>query len=557
MLLAADTAPIDALCEALAARGLAPAPLFVTSLKDADRRVSSATALARLEPGGIVTTTAFAAGGEPASRRRSTAPACRCCRPCIATTKRAAWQDSARGLGAADLAMHVVLPELDGRVLAGAIAFKDALPRDDGLAFTALRQPAGAGPHRARGRPRRRAGAPAANAARERRVAILMPDYPGAPGRTGYAVGLDVPASVVALLADLAAAGYARARDAPQTPRALLDALARGPTPALPLDDIRAAAAPTLPAAELRDAHRPRRGASPRDDPDVRDGAFRFRARAFGNIIVALPPDRGRAADRRADYHDPTLPPRHALLAFGLWLRHVAEGRCAGAHGRPRHAGMAARQGGRADARLLSRSRGRAAAGVLSVHRQQSRRGRAGQAPHRRRHHRPPAAAAGRDRTCPATPRELERLVDEYAQADGLDRRRRDRLAGLIVETAQRSGLAREAGVDRRRGPDEALRRIDAWLCDLKDLAIKDGLHIYGRAARRPTTRAGRRAPRPSATALLAALDGRRVARRPGRRAGARPRATCCRPAAISSPPIRARCRRRPPWISAGSPPTK
>ncbi len=36
-----------------------------------------------------------------------------------------------------------------------------------------------------------------------------MPDYPGAPGRTGYAVGLDVPASVVALLDDLADAGYA------------------------------------------------------------------------------------------------------------------------------------------------------------------------------------------------------------------------------------------------------------------------------------------------------------------------------------------------------------
>ena len=25
-----------------------------------------------------------------------------------------------------------------------------------------------------------------------------------------------------------------------------------------------------------------------------------------------------------SDYHDPSLPPRHALLAFGLWLRHTA-----------------------------------------------------------------------------------------------------------------------------------------------------------------------------------------------------------------------------------------
>src|SRR5204863_75331 len=53
----------------------------------------------------------------------------------------------------------------------------------------------------------------------------------GAPGRTGYAVGLDVPASVLALLADLTAAGYA-VGDVPRTSRALLDALSAGETDA-------------------------------------------------------------------------------------------------------------------------------------------------------------------------------------------------------------------------------------------------------------------------------------------------------------------------------------
>src|SRR5690606_1164262 len=77
----------------------------------------------------------------------------------------------------------------------------------------------------------------------------------------------------------------------------------------------------------------------------------------------------------------------------------------------------------------------------------------------------PPLAAAG------LTPvqQKLERLVDEYAQADGLDRRRRDRLARLIVETAHDTELAAEAGVAETDQPDEALRRIDAWLCDIKD----------------------------------------------------------------------------------------
>ena len=111
----------------------------------------------------------------------------------------------------------------------------------------------------------------------------------------------------------------------------------------------------------------------------------------------------------------------------------------------------------------------------------------------------------------------MKRLVDEYAQADGLDRRRRERLAGLIVETARRSGLAREAGITGEADADEVLRGIDAWLCDLKDLAVKDGLHVYGRMpaangadpALQPVWQASAGAER---AALIAALDGRRVA---------------------------------------------
>src|SRR5581483_2522385 len=138
MLLASDTAPIDALCAALAARGLAPAPLVVPSLKDADAAAFVRDALVRLEPAVIVTMTAFAAAGEPGEPTPLDGPGVPVLQAVVATTKHAAWRDSPRGLGAADLAMHVVLPELDGRVLAGAVAFKQPLPMQDGLAFTAL-----------------------------------------------------------------------------------------------------------------------------------------------------------------------------------------------------------------------------------------------------------------------------------------------------------------------------------------------------------------------------------------------------------------------------------
>jgi cobaltochelatase CobN len=506
MLLATDTAPVDALCAALSARGLAPAPLVVTSLKDEQAAAFLREALAQLSPAIIVTTTAFAAGGNIGEPTPLDAPDVPVLQVISATTKRAAWEGLPRGLGAADLAMHVVLPELDGRILAGAVAFKDQLAPQDALAFTALASRPEpdrismvadriAALARLRALPRS-----------ERRVAILMPDYPGAAGRNGYAVGLDVPASVLVLLEDLRKAGYA-ASDTPRNSRNLLDALASDDAK-LPLEHYESllARVPAAATARLRDAW-----GVPKDDPDVRDCAFHFRAKQFGKLWVALPPDRGRNAERRADYHDPLLPPRHALVAFGLWLQHVAKVDALvhmGAHGTLEWLP------GKAVA-LTAECFPEIVTGPLPVIYPfiVSNPGEAAQAKRRIAGvtigHLPPPLVAGElsDDT-----RELERLVDEYAQADGLDRRRRERLARLIVETAQRTGLAREAGIGGTASSGDALRRIDAWLCDLKDLAVKDGLHIYGRTppgVDDPLWDASAAAERAS---LLAALDGRRVA---------------------------------------------
>src|SRR4029077_10431419 len=112
-------------------------------------------------------------------------------------------------------------------------------------------------------------------------------------------------------------AGYT-VGETPPTSRALLDGLASGGHDTTLAIDVYGRMLARLPAsvAERIDAA----WGSPANDPDARDGAFRFRAHAFGNILVALAPDRGRTQERRADYHDPALPPRHALLAFGLWL---------------------------------------------------------------------------------------------------------------------------------------------------------------------------------------------------------------------------------------------
>jgi cobaltochelatase CobN len=505
-LLAADTAPIDALCEALAARELQPAPLFVQSLKDEDAAAFIRVALKRLEPAVIVTTTAFAAGSEPGVSPLDCVDA-PVLQTVIATTRRAAWQESPRGLGPADLAMHVVLPELDGRVLAGAIAFKDALAKDEALAFTAFAN--SPEPDRiAFAAERIAAYVRLLNTPRvERRIAVVMPDYPAAGGRAGYAVGLDVPQSIVALLADLAAAGYS-IDDAPQTPSTLLEALEAGQNaPAISLQDYRRFLA-DLPS-EIANRIEAAWG-GPEADPDFRDGAFHFRATIFGNATVALPPDRGRASERRAVYHDATLPPRHAVLAFGLWLRLIAQAHAIvhmGAHGTLEWLP------GKSVA-LTASCFPEAVVGALPVFYPfiVSNPGEAAQAKRRIAAvtigHLPPPLV---DAELTGAAQELERLVDEYAIADGLDRKRRERLARLIIETAERSGFAREAGAGADLHPDEALRRIDAWLCDLKDLAIKDGLHVYGRPPASDDLLWQASAPA-ERDALIAALDGKRVA---------------------------------------------
>ncbi|RWB22691.1 MAG: cobaltochelatase subunit CobN [Mesorhizobium sp.] len=564
MLLAADVAPIDALAEALHLQGITPVPIFVSSLKDPASLTFVENAIASLNPSAIATATAFASGAEPGAETLFDRAGVPVFQVIVATTRREVWEKNQRGLAPADLAMHVVLPELDGRILAGAISFKGEVETDPALAFRAFAN---------RPEPDRVAQVAARIAAfvrlqqterAKRKLAILIPDYPSAPGRTGYAVGLDVPSSVLAMLHDLKEQGYAVER-IPQSARGLLDALEMGghglslndyrrlsmelpegardaveaawgkagseiglreaPPSVLPdISPSRGEIAPSPPlspiASVVGGAPSPELPISPlegemsgRTEGGVQAPAspsFPFRAATFGNITVALAPDRGRSADRRADYHDPTLPPRHELIAFGLWLQkslgvhaiiHV------GAHGTLEWLpGKTVALSDNCFPEIVTGSLPVVYPFIVSNP------GEAAQAKRRIAavtlgHLPPPLTGAGLDEA----QQKLERLVDEYAQADGLDRRRRDRLARLIVETAQKTGLAAEAGLAGTDAPDEALRRIDAWLCDLKDFAVKDGLHVYGRAPENEADSLRRQSAEAEKTALLAALDGRHI----------------------------------------------
>jgi len=490
MQLAEDAAPVTALAAALEALGILPVPIFVASLKEPQSIDFLRSELPRLEPALILACTAFAEGeGEPLLAACG-APVLQAV---MATTARSAWEAGARGLGAADLAMHVVLPELDGRVLGGVIGFKDAALGPADLGFT--RQVNRPEPDRIMQLAARvaallrlRATPPA-----QRRLAILLPDYPGAGGRTGYAVGLDVPASVLALLDDLRDAGH-DVGTPPATPRDLLAALAE-PGAAWPLADYRAQPGNAAIEAAWGEAAQ---------DADVAGSAFRFRAIACGNMLVAVAPDRGRASDRRALYHDPALPPRHALRAFGLWLRHAQHVHALvhiGAHGTLEWLP------GKAVA-LTEACFPEAVLGALPIIYPflVSNPGEAAQAKRRIAavtlgHLPPPLTTPG---LAPELHR-LDRLLDEFAGADGLDRRRRERLAQLIQEAAD--GVPSLPALPR--DPDDRLRALDAWMCDVKELAIQDGLHIYGRSLAAEPERAACAAS--ERAGLMAALAVRHV----------------------------------------------
>ncbi len=473
-LLSSDIAPVEALAVALRARGLAVGLIYAASLKAPDSAAFVARTLVAWRPAVVVNATGFSARrddtGSPVD-----APGVPVLQVVLAGSTREAWAKSSRGLSQADLAMQVVLPELDGRLLTGAISFKAAdepipglqytrtvhRPEPDGVAFAADRA---AGWARLAATPRR-----------ERQVAVVLSDYPGIGGQRGHAVGLDSFASLAAILDDLLAAGYDTGdrHDAADWSRALCrDA----PTPFLALDAYRRA------FADLPEAVRARVTAAWGDaacDPAVADGWFTLRHRRAGTVTVAVQPDRGRADERRAAYHDPDAAPRHGFVAFYLWLRASHAIVHLGTHGSLEWLpGKSVALGPDCLPRALTfgvpviypfivNNPGEAAAakrrlGAVTIG-----------------HLTPPLATAGAH----GAAAELERMIDEYAAADGLDRRRTAGLRAGILARADAAGLLAESGVSRDTSDDDALARLDAYLCDVKDLQVRDGLHVYARTA--------------------------------------------------------------------------
>ncbi|WP_416966885.1 cobaltochelatase subunit CobN [Streptomyces sp. 4F14] len=503
-----NTGFVHALCDAVEEAGARALPLYVASLRSPEPELISVLGAADA----IVTTVLAAGGTRPAEASAGgddeswdagalTSLDVPILQALCLTGSRAAWEENDEGVSPLDAASQIAVPEFDGRLITVPFSFKEI--DADGLpAYVA-------DPERAA----RVAGIAVRHAllkhipAAGKRVALVLSAYPTKHSRIGNAVGLDTPASAIALLRRLRAEGYVfddvpgmASGDGDELIRALIEAgghdqdwlteeqLARNPV-RIPAADYRRWFA-SLPG-ELRAAVEEKWGPAPGemfvDRSANPEGDIVLAALRFGNLLVLIQPPRGFGENPIAIYHDPDLPPSHHYLAAYRWIAAAQDDGGFGAdamihlgkHGNlewlpGKNAGLSAACG--PDAALgdlpliypfLVNDPGEGTQAKRRVHATLVD------------HLVPPMARADSYGDIAR----LEQLLDEHAQIAAMDPAKLPAIRAQIWTLIQAARLDHDLGLDDRPdddGFDDFLLHVDGWLCEIKDAQIRDGLHVLG-----------------------------------------------------------------------------
>jgi cobaltochelatase CobN len=493
--LTGNTAFVDGLIDAIHSAGAGAFAVWSYSLRPG---VDGAVAALDLLAGEIdaLITTMLATGGSGAAdaeqwdARPLVALDVPVLQAVTATQSRAAWEASDSGLQPLDAATQVAIPEFDGRLLAGVVSFKERDPDS----------PVGAAvPHYVPDRERcaRVAGLAVRHArlrhlpAADRRVAVLLTAFPTKHARIGMAVGLDTPASALKLLDAFGQDGMRVEHDFVSGDELMHALVAAGGHDPEFLTDAQLAAAPLrLPAQEyltwyatlpqsLRTSIEQRWGPPP-GEQYVDGGDFVIAGLELGNVLVAIQPPRGYGEDPVGIYHDPELPPTHHYLACYRFLD-AHWGADAIVH-LGKHGTLEWLPG-----KMLALSPAcapdAAIAEIPLIYPfvvndpgegiQAKRRAHALIVDHLV----PPMQRAGTyDELA-----ELEALLDDYARLEVLDPSKLPSLATRIWSAIERANL--QADLDIAQRPDDLgalVEHIDGYLCEIKDIQIKDGLHVLG-----------------------------------------------------------------------------
>jgi cobaltochelatase CobN len=500
-----NTAFVDTLVEALEAAGANALPVYCYSLRAGPDGEVQALELVKDRVDCLITTVLAGGGSNAADARRSNSPeewlewdvpaleglGMPVIQGICTTSTREAWLASDAGLSPLDTAWQVAIPEFDGRIIGVPFSFKERL--GEGSAVGAQLTFYEANPERTG----RLAGLAARFASlgrvsnSKKRVAVVLSNYPTKHSRVGNAVGLDTPASAIRLLDAMLEAGYV-VEGAPDNGDDLIHSLiaAGGHDLEFLTGDQLADASGRLDAKRYADwfdrlPEALRCGVEehwgrPPGDLYVDDGDFVVAGLSFGNVFVGIQPPRGFGENPIAIYHDPDLPPTHHYLAAYWWTIEVFGADAIvhlGKHGTlewlpGKSLGLSpscAPDAALRDVPLFypfvvndpgegTQAKRRAHATVID-------------------HLIPPMTRAETYDDLA----KLEQLLDEYYQVETLDPSKLPAIRVRIWETLRNAELHRDLGVEEQ--PEEFsdfLTHVDGYLCEIKDLPIRGGLHVLG-----------------------------------------------------------------------------
>ncbi|PZH09538.1 cobaltochelatase subunit CobN [Streptomyces sp. NTH33] len=510
--LSGNTAFVDTLCDAIEAHGANALPVYCGSLRGADAGLyeilgrTDALVTTVLAAGGTHASQASAGGKDPVVRSTSVeggggrrageeswdigalaeldVPVLQGL--CL-TSSHAAWDESDAALSPMDAAMQVAIPEFDGRLITVPFSFKEQGP-DDVPVYVAdperAARVAGIAVRHARLKHKRNA---------EKKIALVFTAYPTKHSRVGNAVGLDTPASAVRVLDALRDAGYVVEGYPDHGDELIHRLIEAGGHDVEWLTEEQLAAAPArVPLADYR-------AWFDKLDPGLRDAMLQawgeppgslyvdgdeivLASLRFGNVVVMIQPPRGFGENPIAIYHDPDMPPSHHYMAAYRWLEN-SFGADAIVH-MGKHGTMEWLPG-----KGLGLSRGCAPDAVLGdlplvypfivndpgEGTQAKRRGHATVVDHLV----PPMARADTYGDLA----KLEQLLDEYALVSDLDPVKAPAVRAQIWTLVTAAQLHHDLRVDEQPDDDEFdefVMHIDGYLCEIKDVQIRDGLHILG-----------------------------------------------------------------------------
>ncbi|MFN9762487.1 MAG: cobaltochelatase subunit CobN [Pseudanabaena sp.] len=489
--LSGNTAAIASLCKALAKRKVKPLPIYVSSLKEPD--VQAELIRYCLPESGqkvdvILNTTSFSL----ASLKTDTpqvdlweALNVPVFQVIFSGGLKKTWANGTQGLNPRDMAMNVVLPEVDGRIITRAVSFKAMQGQNLALQTEVLTyEPV-----------RSRINFVTDLAVKwiqlkhtdvsDRKIALILANYPNRDGRLANGVGLDTPASCLEILKSLRSSGYS-VGEIPETSDELMKLLTTGVTndresfgerqvyQSLALADYQ---------NYFQNLPEPvQNGISNRWNQPKQEQEFAIAGMQFGNIFVGIQPSRGYDLDPTLNYHAPDLEPTHDYMAFYHWVRDKFNAHAIAHIGK--HGNLEWLPG--KSVALSENCYPEAAFGAMPHFYPfiVNDPGEGSQAKRR-------SQAVILDHLTPPMTRaelygglqQLEGLIDEYYEAETLDPSRLGMIRDRLIETIKQENLYHDLGISLDRLEDSLntiLTTADGYLCEIKEAQIRDGLHIFG-----------------------------------------------------------------------------